>query len=99
MSNQQHETLTISQDGQFLLDATGRRVKQFVERVRAFGPMSAKGKDGIEFDPAAAFEKGQFGQGFNIHPCNFRKECIAWDSNGNCTQSVTTYDICYDDPD
>ncbi|WP_315730090.1 MULTISPECIES: hypothetical protein [unclassified Bradyrhizobium] len=99
MSNQKRETLTISPDGRFLLDATGKPVRQFVERVRSFGPMTATIGGGVEIDPVAVLEKGQFGQGFNIHPCKFRKECIGWDANGNCTQWITTHDICYDDPE
>ena len=97
MSNQSHESLTISADKKFLLDSKGAKVRQYVEPLKSFGPMSAKSKDGVEFDPPVMETKGQTFQGFHIRPCNFHKECIAWDSDGKCVQSVTTHDICYDD--
>jgi|SRR5665647_2248614 len=94
MSKQSRETLKFTSDGKFLLDSTGNKVKQYLESAQAFVPMLVKDKQGIEFDPANALDKG-FGQGHHFYPCNCHDECMAWDQNGNCTQTYRSCDICW----
>lgn len=95
MSDQSPETLMVSSDGKFLLDSTGKRVKQYLESAQGFVPMSVKGKNGIEFNPANATEKGHIGGGHDFYPCNPHSVCCRWDKNGKCIGTYTTWDICW----
>src|SRR5438034_6315790 len=68
-SNKQHQTLTVSKDGRYLLDAKGKKVRQYLKSAKAFVPMTVKDKNGVDFDPAGPNKS-------SCHPCNCRSECI-----------------------
>jgi len=70
-----------------MLDASGKKVKQYLESAKAFVPMTVKDKAGNEVNPLGPNKS-------SCHPCNCRSECIRWDQNGNCTGTYRTCDIC-----
>ncbi len=88
-SNKQHQTLTVSKDGKYLLDVKGRRVKQYLQSAKAYVPMTVRDKNGHEINPAGPNKS-------NCHPCNCRRECIRWDEHGRCNGWMNTCDICCD---
>ena len=87
--DQTHPQMTITPDGKFVTDSSGKKVKQYLDSVHAFVPMTAESKSGTEFNPVSAQ-----GEGHTFYPCNCRSECIAWNSNGVCTRTYRTCDIC-----
>jgi hypothetical protein len=84
--NKQHQTLTVSKDGKYLLDAKGNKVKQHLKSADAFVPMTTKDKNGRQFNPVTTKS--------DCHPCNCHKECIRWDEHGRCNGWYNTCDIC-----
>jgi hypothetical protein len=93
-SNKQRQTLTVSKDGKYLLDTTGKKVEQYLESAKAFVPMTAKDKNGVEFDPANPSKSIKSNSDCNPHPCRCRDECIRWDENGKCNGTARHCDIC-----
>lgn len=92
--NKQHQTLTVSKDGKYLLDAKGNKVKQYLKSAKAFVPMTAKDKKGHEFDPVNPNKLIKGDGDCHPHPCNCHPECIRWDENGRCNATYRTCDIC-----
>lgn len=85
--SKQHQTLTVSKDGKYVLDAKGSKVKQYLTSAKAFVPMTVKDKNGKDINPAGSNKS-------NCHPCNCHRECIRWDEHGNCNATVPSCDIC-----
>lgn len=84
------QTLTVSPDGQFLIDENGKKIKQYLKSAKAFVPMTAKDKSGVEFDPANPDKVNKT----TCWPCHCHKECNRWDENGHCNLWIRTCDIC-----
>ena len=84
------QNLSVTSDGKFLVDSSGKKVLQYLDAAKAFVPMTVEprpdGKLGLSNDVVKA--------GITIYPCNCRNECIRWDANGNCNGTYRTCDIC-----
>jgi len=91
-SNKHRQTLTVSSDGKYLLDAKGKKVRQYLKSAKAFVPMTVKDKNGAEFDPVNPSKS--INGDCHPHPCNCHRECIRWDENGRCNGWANTCDIC-----
>ncbi len=85
------QTLTVSSDGKFLIDATGKKVRQYLKSAKAFVPMTARDKNGVEFDPANANKSSNKA---TCWPCRCHSECNRWDADGHCNLWIRTCDIC-----
>jgi hypothetical protein len=82
MPEKSRQHLTVSPDGKFLVDETGKNVMQYLKSAKAYVPTA---KQGVEMKSA---------NGKTIfYPCNCRYECIAWEGE-TCVQKVRTCDIC-----
>lgn len=93
LPNNQKQVLTVSPDGQFLIDDSGRKVRQYLKSERAFVPLWVKDKHGVEFNPVHSNRLHMTGW----HQCNCHSECIRWDEHGSCLQSIRECDMCPDE--
>jgi hypothetical protein len=90
-SHKSRQTLTVS--GKFLIDSTGKKVRQYLESAKAWVPMTVKDKNGVEFDPANPKSNK------SCMPCKCHMECNRWDENGRCNLWIRTCDICCVEPE